>query len=143
MAFYLDNYPRVIQHQEVNVITYVIESWLAEELNSVESFVQETLDKNFVVPEKCLYAIVFAWRLKEKRMLDLWIFTGNHIHDLSGPLISVCLFSEFKPDKTSKEIASGNTIFVLGLEEDHRRNSNDLRAYFKTRPGLPEFLCLV
>ena len=137
MAYYSNGFPRLFRCGETPVIAYVIESWLAEELDSVESFIGTTLERNNVIPEDCLYSIAFAWRLGNKRMLDLWIFTKNHVHEPSGPLVSILLFSEFEPDKAT-EIASGNTILVLGIEEQHRRESRDLAAYFETRPALPD-----
>jgi len=139
MAFYLSNYPRLIQHRGTPVITYVIESWLVEELDSVESFVQETLERNAVVSKDCLYGIAFPWKLRDRRMLDLWVFTKNHVHDSSGPLARIHIFSEFEPEK-ALEIASGSTLLVLGVEEQHRRESKDLALYLQIRPTLPDDL---
>ena len=69
-------------------------------------------------------------------MVDLWCFTKNPVDDISGPLVEAQVIRAGEPT-LEQGIASGNTLIVLGLEEQQRRASKNLVDYLRSRPQLP------
>ena len=83
------------------------------------------------------YIIAFIWSLNGEKMVDLWKFNENHVDDRSGPLGDARLYQEGKLC-SGMEIASGNTLMILGYEEKIRRQSKNLKGYLKgPAPKLP------
>jgi len=83
------------------------------------------------------YHIVFIWSYQKKLMFDVWI------HDIesateSGPLIDCLTFKEFELS-TDTGIASGDSIFVLGREDELRRQSSNLDSYLNRMIIIPNF----
>lgn len=74
------------------------------------------------------YIIMFIWSLEGDRMIDVWKFKENYVDTRSGPLGDVRVYREGKICK-DLELASGNTLLVLGYEEKLRRQSKDLKSY--------------
>jgi hypothetical protein len=56
----------------------------------------------------------------------------------SGPLISCKTFRGYQ-ECTDAGIASGDSIIVLGREEELRRDSKDLETYVDRLKNLPDF----
>ena len=135
MAFYLENYPRVVQLNELNIIIYVDEGWGKENLAQVEPAIIETCKSNPDFVKNAAFLIAFLWK-KENFMFDVWKFSDNPVDDLSGPLVDMRVFKGTEID-AELGVASGNTLLVLGLEEMHRRNSVSIESFLSTRPELP------
>ncbi len=86
------------------------------------------------------YGIVFIWNFDGEKMLDFWKFNTNYVDDRSGPLANVRIYKNFER-ADELEVASGNTLLVLGIEEKLRRKSKDLPSYLKgPAPKLPSGL---
>ena len=83
------------------------------------------------------YHILFVWNLDGKRMTDVWIHSLKNWSD-SGPLLECLTFRGLKICEDAG-IASGDSVLVLGREEELRRNSDTLEKYLNRTEYLPEF----
>ncbi|VVB59720.1 Uncharacterised protein [uncultured archaeon] len=74
-------------------------------------------------------------------MTDMWIFTKTDQWG-SGPLTDVKIFRN-RTGVNNIGVGSGNTLIMLGKEEEHRRASKTLKEYLSgPRPKLPDYLIL-
>jgi len=83
------------------------------------------------------YHILFIWNLDNERMTDVWIYEMENWSD-SGPLLSCITFRNLKKCLDAG-IASGDSIIVLGREEELRRKCNTIDTYIDRSKHLPEF----
>lgn len=88
------------------------------------------------------YLLSMLWNEDTNRMTDLWIFRKSETYGGFGPLIDVKVFRELDPytpePKKDEGIGSGNTITLLGREEEHRVSAVNLKEYLSgKRPELP------
>jgi hypothetical protein len=80
------------------------------------------------------YLIGFIWSDDGKsKMIDLWMFSSNHVDDRSGPLGDVKVFKNGNICNMDG-LVSGNTLIILGYEERLRRQSGSLTNYLKQVP---------
>jgi hypothetical protein len=106
-------------------------------MESLGSYLREIFEANVDFIGSADYVIGFIWSYEGDRMLDLWRFKSNHVDDRSGPLGDVRVFRNQK-ECSELGLASGNTLFVLGIEEKLRRQASSLRGYLRgDRPHLP------
>jgi hypothetical protein len=126
MGFFLNGYPRVVEAQSAPVIVYVDEGWKIEHLTSVESEIKRAVAATAWNGQQALYYIAFAWKDGETPMVDLWRFIDNPIDSISGPLAEVVILRDGKETR-DLGVASGQTLLVLGLEEQHRRAVSDTK----------------
>jgi len=82
------------------------------------------------------YHILFVWNLDNHRMTDVWIHSLENWSD-SGPLVECKTFRDLAVCHDSG-IASGDSLIVLGREEELRRSLPDLDSYLH-RKNLPDF----
>ncbi len=91
-------------------------------------------------------------------MTDLWTFHWIYNHKLThaekaqkySPLIDVNFFRRCEPIAArqfdGKGVSTGNTLVMLGREEEHRRKMMEkgltLKQYLQKRPELPAWLSL-
>ena len=129
VAFYS---PKVASEFSVPVILYRDES--------AESFHLECLSHAVSqIRADADYVICFVWEDEGDPMIDCWEFWQTNTWG-SGPLSSVRVY---RGKKATHDIgvASGNTLIVLGLEEQARRESSSLQEYLAgVRPALPASL---
>lgn len=104
---------------------------------SITQHLSELYRKNHILLKKGQYHIVFVWNLEKHRMTDVWIHSMENWSD-SGPLIEVQTFRDLKPCDDAG-IASGDSIIVLGREEELRRNSRNLEEYLDRENNMPSF----
>lgn len=135
MAFFVSGFPRLLTLCAGPVIIYVDEGWGPAFLSDVEASVTDAV-RLARWSQTALYFIAFCWRDGPTPMVDLWSFTKNPVDDISGPLVEAQVIRAGKPT-LERGIASGNTLIVLGLEEQHRRASKNLADYLSSRPHLP------
>lgn len=133
--------PFTIEVQNIPLIVYPVkdENPLEEVFTNKEDIVihiKELYKQNPTLTEG-VYHILFVWNLEEERMTDVWIHKMENWSD-SGPLISCKTFRGYK-ECTDAGIASGDSIIVLGREEELRRNSKDIDTYVDRSKKLPEF----
>jgi hypothetical protein len=83
------------------------------------------------------YHIIFVWNLNKQRMTDVWIHEMKNWSN-SGPLISCKTFRGYQ-ECTDAGIASGDSLIVLGREEELRRNCKNIEEYVDRSNILPEF----
>lgn len=83
------------------------------------------------------YLIIYAWTMESNKMLDVWKYTVNTVDVRSGPLVGIKLYKEGEV-ANDDEIASGNTLVILGQEELCRRGFGSLQEYLELgKPELP------
>ena len=87
--------------------------------------------------KKCAYHILFCWNLEGHRMTDVWIHAMENWSD-SGPLIECLTFRDLEPCDDAG-IASGDSLIVLGREEELRRSLPDLECYIDRSKCMPTF----
>lgn len=91
---------------------------------------------------KGTYHILFVWNLDGKRMTDVWVHNMNNvIETTSGPLLDSYVFKDLELS-TDAGIASGDSILVLGREEELRRKlgkNTDIREYVNREKHMPDF----
>jgi len=136
MGFFLNGYARVVETQSAPVIVYVDEGWKVTSLASVESEVKRAVAATAWNEQRALYYIAFAWKDGEIPMVDLWRFIDNPVDSISGPLAEVVILRDGK-ETHDLGVASGQTLLVLGLEEQHRRAMRETRRYLSERPVIP------
>lgn len=113
------------------------ESYKGFSLQDLKTHITNLIEQDANFFTDMTYAITFIWNYESKKMLDFWKFNGNFVDDRSGPLADVRVY---KDHKVTKDLgtASGNTLMVLGIEEQLRRRSEDLAAYLNgPAPKLP------
>ncbi len=87
------------------------------------------------------YHILFVWNLKGKRMTDVWVHSIENFADAdSGPLLENYVFKDLALSKEAG-IASGDSIIVLGREEELRRQLGTVKVqeYANREKHMPEF----
>lgn len=139
MAFYLTGYPRTIRTSAGTVVLYVDEGWGAAKLSEVEGAVHLALASHLPHNLAILYFIAFCWRDSGAPMIDLWTCMKNPVDDISGPLVEVQVMRDGKPT-ADRGVASGNTLVILGIEEQHRRACTNIDEYLALRPSIPSEL---
>lgn len=134
-AFFDSGYPRLLTLNVGPVIVYVDEGWGASVLSGVEAAVTDAASAAHwsQTPD---YLIAFCWRDSHTPMVDLWCFSKNPVDDISGPIVEAQVLRAGEPT-LERGIASGNTLIVLGLEEQRRRATTGLPDYLRSRPLLP------
>lgn len=94
--------------------------------------------------ERGTHHIVFAWALGTVAMTDIWMHDENPTSHTSGPLVNVETFDGLEPS-VDVGVASGDTLIVLGREEELRRHTGELTVYLSREiimPDLPDGFCL-
>ena len=66
------------------------------------------------------YHVVVIWSLKGVAMTDVWIMSMDNYYALSGPFVICKTFAGMKPSADTG-LASGDTLLMLGAEEELRR----------------------
>ncbi len=100
---------------------------------------------NGLVSSATEYMVAMLWNEGTDKMTDLWTHRNSECYGF-GPLIDIKLFRNFQhyiPDQNKKDIeegsASGNTIVLLAVEENHRVKKGNLKEFLSgRRPELPE-----
>ncbi|MBI2790620.1 MAG: hypothetical protein HYX61_01565 [Gammaproteobacteria bacterium] len=90
---------------------------------------------------KGTYHILFVWNLDGKRMTDIWVHNMNNVIEAnSGPLLDSYVFKDLESSKDAG-IASGDSIIVLGREEELRRKlkNTDIKEYVNREKHMPDF----
>lgn len=87
--------------------------------------------------EKGSYHILFVWNLEGHRMTDVWIHDMKNWSD-SGPLLECITFRDLDMCQDAG-IASGDSVIVLGREEELRRSLPSLEKYVDRGKYMPEF----
>jgi hypothetical protein len=133
--------PFTIRIENIPLIIYPVkdENPLEEVFSNKDEIIEhiENLYKQNSSLIKGEYHILFIWNLNKERMTDVWIHEMENWSD-SGPLISCKTFRGYK-ECNDAGIASGDSIIVLGREEELRRNSKDMESYVDRSIILPEF----
>jgi len=110
--------------------------------NSIEAFCYTeaalaTLDS--VAPDSLFYiAVTWGDKKTKSRICDLFAYSG--INEWPGnPDVSSWIFNEGVL-KQENPITCGDTMILLGLEEQYRRSCSDLSTYLSNGPVLPKEL---
>lgn len=105
------------------------------------SSIQKHLDRLYQRNNKRLnkgnYHILFIWNLEGHRMTDVWIHSMANWSD-SGPLLECITFRDLKICNNAG-IASGDSVIVLGREEELRRRVGNIKEYVDRNKYLPVF----
>lgn len=83
------------------------------------------------------YQILFVWNLNGHRMTDVWIHDMQNWSD-SGPLVSCQTFRDLEVCHDAG-IASGDSLIVLGKEEELRRELANIDQYLDREKHFPQF----
>ena len=83
------------------------------------AYLEALYKKNSKVLSKGDYHILFIWNLDGNKMTDVWIHNMKNWSD-SGPLLDGYIFKNLELTQDAG-IASGDSIIVLGREEELRR----------------------
>jgi hypothetical protein len=133
--------PFTIRVEDIPLIIYPVkdENPLEEVFSNKDEIIKhiENLYKQNSSLIKGEYHILFVWNLNKERMTDVWIHEMENWSD-SGPLISCKTFRGYK-ECSDAGIASGDSIIVLGREEELRRNSTDIESYVNRFDNIPNF----
>lgn len=102
--------------------------------------IKKTYAEHEDILQKGNYHIIFAWNRNGSLMLDVWVHTDN-THSDSGPLLEFYGYSDGMPS-SNKDIASGDTVVILGREEEKRRKFKSTEDYLQDRslPHVPEYM---
>jgi hypothetical protein len=100
-------------------------------------YLNELYAKHSEALEKGSYHILFVWNLDGHRMTDVWIHDMKNWSD-SGPLLE-CLTFRGLDTCEDAGIASGDSVIVLGREEELRRTLSSLEEYVDRTKYVPVF----
>ncbi len=125
----------------IPLIVYPVrdENPLAEVFTNTRS-IKEHLDRLYKKHDKLAkgdYHILFVWNLDGHRMTDIWIHDMKNWSD-SGPLVECQTFRDLEICNDAG-IASGDSLIVLGREEELRRKVKNLEEYLDREKHLPDF----
>lgn len=108
---------------------------------SVEQHIRKLYQSHPQTLSKGDYHILLAWNLEGHRMTDVWIHHLKNWSD-SGPLLECCIFRDFEVTNEAG-IASGDSIMLLGREEELRRQLQkqelSWKEYLDRSTHLPSF----
>lgn len=127
------NIPRIIYPvKDENPLQDVFrnEAEISAHLDELYGQHRETLDKGS-------YHILFVWNLEGHRMTDVWTHDMKNWSD-SGPLLECFTFRDLDTCEDAG-IASGDSVIVLGREEELRRTLPNLEEYVDRSKHLPVF----
>ncbi len=105
------------------------------------SHIEALYAKHSTALSKGNYHILFVWNLNGKRMTDVWVHNIANFADAdSGPLLDNYVFKDLGLSKDAG-IASGDSIIVLGREEELRRQLGAVKVqeYANREKHMPEF----
>lgn len=140
MAFLRNSFSRgTRKFSAAPLIVYVDEGCEGVEDSHLETALIEAVAASQWNGKETQYFIAFCWATDGTVMVDLWRFTENPVDKVSGPLADLSVFQNGKK-QTGFGVASGNTLLILGIEEQHRRRCRTLTAYLKASPRLPKGL---
>lgn len=136
--------PIVTKVKSVPVIIYPcpgIEKFFnRKQKGCLEKYVEKVYQKNNL-QKKGKYNIIILWNDGNDVIVDMWIYDKIDSWG-SGPLVDVKIFRNGIPDNSSG-VSAGNGLVLLGVEEQHRWDSNSLQDYLKgPRPKLPKKICV-
>ncbi len=104
---------------------------------SIQNHLIKLYKKHIKTLNKGHYHILFMWNLNKNRMTDVWIHDTTNWTD-SGPLLECITFRNLDVCEDAG-IASGDSIIVLGREEELRRKVGNLDQYVNRQVYLPDF----
>lgn len=99
----------------------------SHEHTSIQDHIHSLYLSNTDLLSQGSYHIVFIWNLEGHRMTDVWTHDMKNWSD-SGPLLNCYTFRDLEPCNDAG-IASGDSIIVLGREEELRRSVSRLEEY--------------
>lgn len=105
--------------------------------NEIKAHLDELYQSHDQVLAKGDYHILFVWNLDSHRMTDVWIHDMHNWSD-SGPLVECLTFRDLEVCHDAG-IASGDSLIVLGREEELRRELNSQEKYLDRSNYLPTF----
>ncbi|MBU0570347.1 hypothetical protein KKB40_06270 [Patescibacteria group bacterium] len=105
--------------------------------NSIQRHLEDLYQKHQESLNRGDYHILFVWNLEGSRMTDIWIHDMTNWSD-SGPLIECVTFRDLEVCHDAG-IASGDSVIVLGREEELRREVNNLQEYIDRERHVPNF----
>lgn len=120
--------------KDENPLTEVFD---AKDDHSIQNHLNELYQKYYKALCKGDYHILFVWNLEGSRMTDVWIHDMTNWSD-SGPLIECITFRGLKLCDDAG-IASGDSVIVLGREEELRRRVGKVQEYVDRKKHLPDF----
>ena len=136
--------PFTYKHKDIPLIVYPVkdENPLKEvfdpaDNNSIQNHLDELYKKHEDQLSKGDYHILFVWNLEKHRMTDVWIHDMKNWSD-SGPLVECIIFRDLEVSKDAG-IASGDSLIVLGREEELRRKVGNLGDYVNREKHVPDF----
>jgi len=113
-----------------------VDSYRGFNYESLGEYLESVLDQHKESYKDADYLIIFIWNLEGNKMMDVWKMNANYVDDRSGPLGAVKVYKDGK-ECSDLEVASGNTLLILGYEEKLRRQAPNLEAYFNGPPAIP------
>lgn len=133
--------PFTIKVNNIPLIVYPVKDENPlEEIFANKKEIKEHIEKLYEANksiQKGDYHILFVWNLEKEGMTDVWVHDMKNWSD-SGPLLSCLTFRGLK-ECYDAGIASGDSIIVLGREEELRRKINSLKEYLDRTKYTPEF----
>ena len=103
----------------------------------ITAYLDRLYSKHAEALERGSYHILFVWNLEGHRMIDIWIHDMKNWSD-SGPLLECLTFRDLDTCEDAG-IASGDSVIVLGREEELRRTLSDLEEYVDRAKHVPVF----
>lgn len=104
---------------------------------SIQKHIDKLYEKNRQELSKGDYHILFVWNLEGNRMTDVWIHDMQNWSD-SGPLVECITFRNLERCHDAG-IASGDSLIVLGREEELRRKVKNLEEYTDREKHISNF----
>lgn len=104
---------------------------------AILNHIQDLYQRHKAILQKGSYHILFVWNLEKHRMTDVWVYDMKNWSD-SGPLLECHTFRDLEVTDDAG-IASGDSVIVLGREEELRRKVGELKQYVDRAKHLPTF----
>lgn len=106
--------------------------------DGIKHHLDELYQRHQATFSKSTYHIVFVWSLEGHIMTDVWLHNMEFWNTTSGPLLECHTFRDLEKCNDAG-IASGDTIIVLGREEELRRSLPDIATYVNRALHTPTF----
>lgn len=115
----------------------LIEIFNPRDNSSIQKHLHQLYKKHRKQLNRGDYHIVFVWNLDKHRMTDVWIHDLTNWSD-SGPLLECLAFRDLNVCNDAG-IASGDSVIVLGREEELRRAVGSIDKYIDREQYIPVF----
>lgn len=127
---------RAYVHKSGSAIFKDLKPLCSDGIDNVRKYLVETLCSNRKIMRDADFFLAAVWGAGKDRMIDLFKYTDTKNWP-GNPDVSAFVFENgvYQPER--KKITCGDTLIMLGAEEQFRRSTESLDKYIENCPAIP------